>query len=132
MADSLKDQEPRYDRPKPSVKRPLSPVTQLLISLAIVVGVVVLTVFMFKYPQKLGPFFIGALVITLGSLRPIRAHHRSAGAPAPTRSRSSASARQQQNAASNATMLAAQNTAPKPHFSLSAPPPTPPMTPDTP
>jgi len=67
MADELKDHEPTSGRPKPSVKRPLSPVTQLLISLAIIVGVVVLTVFMFKYPQKLGPIFIGALVITLAT-----------------------------------------------------------------
>lgn len=67
MADELKDQKPRHDEVKPSVKRPLSPVTQLLISLAIVVGVVVLTVFMFKYPQKLGPIFVAALVITLAT-----------------------------------------------------------------
>src|SRR3954465_7444093 len=64
MADQIKDQRPEV---KPSVKRPLSPVTQLLISLAIIVGVVVLTVFMFKYPQKLGPIFVAALVITLAT-----------------------------------------------------------------
>src|SRR3954470_3143645 len=67
MADQIKDQKPGYDEVKPSVKRPLSPITQLLISLAIVVGVVVLTVFMFKYPQKLGPIFVAALVITLAT-----------------------------------------------------------------
>ena len=67
MADEMKDRKPKYDEVKPSVKRPLSPVTQLLISLAIVVGVVVLTVFMFKYPQKLGPIFVAALVITLAT-----------------------------------------------------------------
>ena len=66
MADDIKDSRPEH-KVKPSVKRPLRPVTQLLISLAIIVGVVVLTVFMFKYPQKLGPFFVAALVITLAS-----------------------------------------------------------------
>jgi poly-beta-1,6 N-acetyl-D-glucosamine synthase len=50
-----------------TVKAPLNPKIQLLISLLIVVAVVVLTFFLFKYPQKLGPIFISALVITLAS-----------------------------------------------------------------
>ena len=53
--------------PKPTVKKPLKPKTQLLISVAIIALVVIATLFLFKYPQKLGPFFITALVITLGS-----------------------------------------------------------------
>src|SRR4029079_13325117 len=52
---------------RPVTKRPLRPVTQLLISVAIVLAVVVLTVFMFKYPQKVGSVLIGALVVTLAS-----------------------------------------------------------------
>jgi poly-beta-1,6 N-acetyl-D-glucosamine synthase len=50
-----------------TVKAPLNPKIQLLISLLIVAAVVVLTFFLFKYPQKLGPIFISALVITLAS-----------------------------------------------------------------
>jgi len=50
-----------------TVKAPLNPKIQLLISLLIVLAVVVLTFFLFKYPQKLGPIFISALVITLAS-----------------------------------------------------------------
>jgi poly-beta-1,6 N-acetyl-D-glucosamine synthase len=52
---------------KPTVKRPLRPVTQLLISILIIAVVVIATVFLFKYPQKLGPIFITALVVTLAS-----------------------------------------------------------------
>jgi poly-beta-1,6 N-acetyl-D-glucosamine synthase len=52
---------------KPTVKRPLRPITQLLISIAIIAIVVIATVFLFKYPQKLGPIFITALVVTLAS-----------------------------------------------------------------
>ena len=48
-------------------KKPLSPKLQVAISLALVLGVVILTVFLFKYPQKLGPIFISALVVTLAS-----------------------------------------------------------------
>ena len=47
--------------------RPLRPITQLIISLLIIVAVVIATLFLFKYPQKLGPIFITALVITLAS-----------------------------------------------------------------
>jgi len=50
-----------------TVKKPLNPKIQLLISAAIVLAVVVLTVFLFRYPQKLGPIFISALVVTLAS-----------------------------------------------------------------
>jgi poly-beta-1,6-N-acetyl-D-glucosamine synthase len=52
---------------KPTVKTPLRPITQLLISIAIVAVVVIATIFLFKYPQKLGPIFITALVVTLAS-----------------------------------------------------------------
>jgi poly-beta-1,6 N-acetyl-D-glucosamine synthase len=48
-------------------KKPLRPITQLLISVAIIVLVVLATIFLFKYPQKLGPIFITALVVTLAS-----------------------------------------------------------------
>ena len=50
-----------------TAKKPLSPKIQLLISVLIIVAVVVLTIFLFKYPQRLGPIFVSALVITLGS-----------------------------------------------------------------
>src|ERR1051325_10880465 len=53
--------------PKPTVKRPMRPIVQLLISIAIIAIVVIATVFLFKYPQKLGPIFITALVVTLAS-----------------------------------------------------------------
>src|SRR5581483_3633889 len=48
-------------------KRPLRPITQLIISIAIIAAVVVATLFLFRYPQKLGPIFITALVVTLAS-----------------------------------------------------------------
>ena len=50
-----------------SPKKPLRPLTQLLISVAIIALAVIATIFLFKYPQKLGPIFITALVITLAS-----------------------------------------------------------------
>jgi poly-beta-1,6 N-acetyl-D-glucosamine synthase len=50
-----------------TVKKPLNPKVQLLISLLIILAVVVLTFFLFKYPQKLGPIFVSALVVTLAS-----------------------------------------------------------------
>jgi poly-beta-1,6 N-acetyl-D-glucosamine synthase len=53
--------------PKVAMKKPLRPITQLLISIAIIAVVVIATVFLFKYPQKLGPIFITALVVTLAS-----------------------------------------------------------------
>src|SRR5436305_8424585 len=48
-------------------KKPLRPITQLLISVAIIVLVVAATIFLFKYPQKHGPMFITALVVTLAT-----------------------------------------------------------------
>jgi poly-beta-1,6 N-acetyl-D-glucosamine synthase len=47
--------------------KPLRPITQLLISIVIIALAVAATIFLFKYPQKLGPIFITALVITLAS-----------------------------------------------------------------
>lgn len=64
MANDITPQNPE---PKPIGRKPLRPVTQLLISLLIIVLVVLATFFLFKYPQKLGPIFITALVITLAS-----------------------------------------------------------------
>src|SRR5436309_8965150 len=52
---------------KPTVKRPMKPITQLLISIAIIAVVVIATLYLFKYPQKLGPIVVTALVVTLGS-----------------------------------------------------------------
>jgi biofilm PGA synthesis N-glycosyltransferase PgaC len=52
---------------KRTTKRPMRPITQLLISILIIAVVVIATVFLFKYPQKLGPIFITALVVTLAS-----------------------------------------------------------------
>lgn len=49
------------------VKKPMNPKLQLFISIAVIVCVVVLTVFLFRYPQKLGPIFVAALVVTLAS-----------------------------------------------------------------
>ena len=43
-------------------RKPLRPITQLLISVAIIVLAVAATIFLFKYPQKLGPIFITALL----------------------------------------------------------------------
>jgi poly-beta-1,6-N-acetyl-D-glucosamine synthase len=48
-------------------KKPLSPRKQALISILIILAVVILTIFMFRYPERLGPIAVSALVITLGS-----------------------------------------------------------------
>jgi len=48
-------------------KKPLRPITQLIISVGIIAVAVIATIFLFRYPQKLGPIFITALVITLAS-----------------------------------------------------------------
>jgi len=48
-------------------KKPLRPITQLLISIAIIALVVIATVFLFRYPQRLGPIFVTALMVTLGT-----------------------------------------------------------------
>jgi biofilm PGA synthesis N-glycosyltransferase PgaC len=53
--------------PRRTMKKPLRPITQLLISILIIAIVVIATIFLFKYPQKLGPIFITALVVTLAS-----------------------------------------------------------------
>src|SRR5437868_1606263 len=58
---------PKNPEPRKVGKQPLRPITQLLISIAIIALVVIATVFLFKYPQKLGPIFVTALVITLAS-----------------------------------------------------------------
>ena len=58
---------PQNPEPKAKGKKPLRPATQLIISIAIIAVVVIATLFLFKYPQKLGPIFITALVITLAS-----------------------------------------------------------------
>src|SRR3954452_6258828 len=59
---------PKLTEPQAGGRKPLRPITQLLISIAIIVLVVVATIFLFKYPQKLGPIFITALVVTLASV----------------------------------------------------------------
>jgi poly-beta-1,6 N-acetyl-D-glucosamine synthase len=48
-------------------RRPLRPIVQLLISIAIIVLAVAATLVIFRYPEKFGPFVVGALVITLAS-----------------------------------------------------------------
>ncbi|HEX8152664.1 MAG TPA: glycosyltransferase family 2 protein, partial [Thermoanaerobaculia bacterium] len=48
-------------------KKPMSPKVQLLLSVAIIAIVVLLTWAMFRYPERLGPIFVSALVITLAS-----------------------------------------------------------------
>src|SRR5439155_926335 len=58
---------PKNPEPRKVGKQPLRPITQLLISIAIIALVVIATIFLFKYPQKLGPIFITALVVTLAS-----------------------------------------------------------------
>jgi len=50
-----------------TVKKPLRPITQLVISVAIVLLVLIATLFLFRYPKTLGPVFITALVIMLAS-----------------------------------------------------------------
>lgn len=49
------------------LKKPMNPKLQVAISLAIVATVVLLTLAIFRYPEKLGPIFISALVIILAS-----------------------------------------------------------------
>lgn len=48
-------------------KTPLRPITQLLISIAIIALPVIGTILLYKYPKALGPIFITALVVTLAS-----------------------------------------------------------------
>ncbi len=58
---------PQNPEPKAVGKKPLRPVTQLVISILIIVAVLLVTFFLFRYPAQLGPIFITALVITLAS-----------------------------------------------------------------
>jgi len=53
--------------PRPIGKKPLRPITQLLISIAIIALVVIATIYLFRYPEKFGPYVIGALVVTLAT-----------------------------------------------------------------
>lgn len=50
-----------------AAKKPMSPRKQALISILIIVAVVVLTIFMFRYPERLGPIAVSALVVTLAT-----------------------------------------------------------------
>ena len=50
-----------------AAKKPLSPRTQALISILLIAAVVILTIFMFRFPERLGPIAVSALVITLAS-----------------------------------------------------------------
>src|SRR5205085_12215324 len=50
-----------------TVKKPLRPITQLIISAAIIILAVAAALFLCRYPQQLGPIFITALVVTLAS-----------------------------------------------------------------
>jgi poly-beta-1,6 N-acetyl-D-glucosamine synthase len=50
-----------------ATRPPLRPIIQLLISIAIIVLAVAATLVIFRYPEKFGPFVVGALVITLAS-----------------------------------------------------------------
>jgi len=58
---------PKQTEPKAIGKTPMRPIAQLLISIAIIAAVVIATLFLFRYPQKLGPIFITALVVTLAT-----------------------------------------------------------------
>ena len=51
----------------PPAKKPLRPKTQLFLSILIIALVVIVTVLLFRYPQRLGPIFVKALVVTLAS-----------------------------------------------------------------
>lgn len=64
MTDLTPSQNPE---PKPTMRKPLRPVTQLVISILIIAAVLLVTYFLFKYPQRLGPIFITALVVTLAT-----------------------------------------------------------------
>ena len=50
-----------------TIKQPLNPKLQLLISLLIIVAAVVLTIFVFRNPQRFGPVVLSALVVTLAT-----------------------------------------------------------------
>src|SRR5436309_12732013 len=48
-------------------RKPMNPKLQLILSIAVIAAVVIVTLFLFRYPQKLGPIFVAALVVTLAS-----------------------------------------------------------------
>ena len=50
-----------------SRKKSMNPRLQLVISLLLIVVVVALTIFLFRYPSRLGPVFVTALVVMLGA-----------------------------------------------------------------
>lgn len=50
-----------------TVRKPMNPTLQLVLSIAVIAVVLILTFFLFRYPQKLGPVFVAALVVTLAS-----------------------------------------------------------------
>lgn len=50
-----------------TVKKPMNPKLQLIISIAVVIAAVLLTLMVFRYPQRFGPVVVGALVVTLAS-----------------------------------------------------------------
>src|SRR5687768_7469045 len=54
-------------KPAPAVRTPMSPRKQAIISILIILAVVILTIFMFRYPERLGPIAVSALVVTLAS-----------------------------------------------------------------
>jgi poly-beta-1,6-N-acetyl-D-glucosamine synthase len=58
---------PKNPEPKPIGRKPLRPITQLIIAVAVIALVVIATLFLFRYPQTLGPIFVTAMVITLAS-----------------------------------------------------------------
>jgi len=47
--------------------KPLKPKVQFLLSVLIIAAVVLVTIALFRYPDRLGPFFVSALVVTLAS-----------------------------------------------------------------
>src|ERR1041385_2382149 len=64
---NVNETTPKNPEPRAIGKKPMRPITQLIISVAIIAAVVVATLFLFRYPQKLGPIFITALVVTLAT-----------------------------------------------------------------
>jgi poly-beta-1,6 N-acetyl-D-glucosamine synthase len=58
---------PQSNEPVPVGRKPMRPAVQLLFAVAIIGLVVVATLFLFKYPQRVGTIFITALVITLAT-----------------------------------------------------------------
>src|SRR5687768_17329840 len=50
-----------------NTKKPMNPRLQVVISILIILAVIVLTIFMFRYPERLGPVAVSLLVVTLAS-----------------------------------------------------------------